>query len=83
MRKANLCYKQSKNKREGMPNWKNKRTSNFDQRMKGFNHNKIFGNNSQNFYQNNYQGTYFKGKTQQNITTPKGKDMPNNYVKKQ
>ena len=40
-----------------------------------------FGNNSQNFSKSTYQGTNFKGKTQQNITTPKGRDMPNNYVK--
>ena len=26
MRKANFYYEQSKNKREGIPNWKNKRT---------------------------------------------------------
>ena len=60
---------------------KNKRTSNFDQRRKGFKPNKSFRNNSQNFPKNNYQVTYFKGKTQQNITAPKGRDMPNNYVK--
>ena len=26
MRKVNLCYEQSKNKKEGIPNWKRKRT---------------------------------------------------------
>ena len=81
MKKANFCYKQSKNKREGIPNQKNKRSSKFEHRRKGFNPNKIFGNNSQNLPKNNYQGTDFKGKTQQNITIPKGRDMPNNYVK--
>ena len=40
-----------------------------------------FRNNSQKFSKNNYQGTYFKGKTHQNITTPKGRYIPNNYVK--
>ena len=29
MRKDNFYYEQGKNKREGIPNWKNKRTSNF------------------------------------------------------
>ena len=80
MRKDNFCYKQSK-KRESMPNWKNERTSNFDQKRKGLKSNKIFGNNSWNFSKNNYQGTYFKTKTQQNTTTPKGRDILNNYVK--
>ena len=48
---------------------------------KCFKSNKIFGNNSQNFSKSNYQGTYFKNKTQQNITTPKGRDMPDKYIK--
>ena len=43
--------------------------------------NKSFRNNSRIFSKNNYQGTDFKGKSQQNITAPKGRDMPNNYVK--
>ena len=80
MRKANFFYEQRK-KREIIPNQKNKRTSNFDQKKKGFKSNKRFGNNSQNISKNNYQGTNFKVKTQQNITTPKGRDVPNNYVK--
>ena len=46
MRKANFCYEQSKNKREGIPNWKNKRTSKFEQIRKCFKTNKSFGNNS-------------------------------------
>ena len=62
MRKANLCYKQSK-KREIIPNWKNKRTNNFDQKRKGLKSNKSFGNNSRNFNKNNYQGENFKNKT--------------------
>ena len=81
MRKANFCYEQRKNKKEGIPNWKSKRTSNFEQRMKGFKPNKNFKNNSRNFSKNNYQGTNFKGKTQQNFIAPKSRDMPSNYVK--
>ena len=46
MRKDNLCYEQRKNKREGVPNWKVKRTYNFEQRRKCFKSNKNFGNNS-------------------------------------
>ena len=80
MRKVDFCYEHSK-KRENLPNWKNKRTSNFDQKIKGFKSNKSFGNNSRNFSRNNYQETDFKSKTQKHITTPKGRDMPNNYVK--
>ena len=54
---------------------------NFYQRRKGFKSNKIFKNNYCIFSKDNYQGTDFKGKTHQNITTLKGRDMPNNYVK--
>ena len=53
MRKANFCYEHSK-KRENMPNWKNKRTSNFDQKRNGFKSNKSFRNNYRNFSKNNY-----------------------------
>ena len=63
-RKSNFYYEQSKNKKVSKPNRKNKRTSNFDQRRKGFKPNKSFGNNSQNFSKNNYQGIDFKCKTQ-------------------
>ena len=80
MRKDDFCYEQSK-KREILPNWNNKRTSHFDQKRKGFKSNKIFGNNSQNFSKNNYQRVHFKNKVAQNTTSPKGRDMPNNYVK--
>ena len=59
MRKANFCFEQRKNKKEGKPNWKSKRTSNFEQRRKGFKPNRNFKNNSRNFSKNNYQGTYF------------------------
>ena len=80
MRKAKLCYRQSK-KREIVPYWKNKRMSNFDEKRKCFKSNKSLGNNSQNLSKNNYQGTKFKIKTQQNVAEPKGIYMPNNYVK--
>ena len=80
-RKDNFCYEQSKNKKESIHNQKNKRTSKFDQRRKVFKPNKSFENNSRNFSKNTYPKTYFKSKTQQNITSPKGRDMPNNYVK--
>ena len=43
--------------------------------------NKSFENNSPSFSQNYYQGAYFKNKTQQNTTAPKGRNMPNNFVK--
>ena len=32
MRKANLCYGQNKNKRDNIPNWKNKRCECFEQK---------------------------------------------------
>ena len=43
--------------------------------------NKNFGNNYRNFSRNNYQGADFKNKAQQNTIAPKGRDMPNNFVK--
>ena len=73
-------YEQSR-KRESLPNQKNKRTSHFDEKRKGFKSNKFFGNNSQNFSKNNYEGADFKNKKQQNTTIPKGRDIPNNFVK--
>lgn len=30
MRKANFCYDQNKNKKEIIPNWKSKKTNNFE-----------------------------------------------------
>ena len=35
MRKYDLCYEHIK-KRESLPNWKNKNTSHFDQKRRGF-----------------------------------------------
>ena len=32
MRKVNLCYGQNKNKRDNIPNWKNKRCECFEQK---------------------------------------------------
>ena len=64
-----------KRERQRITNWKNKRASNFDQKRKGFKPNKSFKNNSRNLFKNNYQGTYFKGKTQQNFTAPKSRDI--------
>ena len=61
MRKADFFYEQGK-MRENIPNWKNKRTSHFDQKRKGFNPDKSFRNNSQNFSKNNYQGNILKVK---------------------
>ena len=46
MGKANFYCEQRKNKKEGIPNWKNKRTSNFEHKIKGFKTNKSFRNNS-------------------------------------
>ena len=40
--KEELCYEQS-NKRESLPHWKTKETSQFNQRRRGFKSNKIFG----------------------------------------
>ena len=80
MRKADFCYEQS-NKREILPNWKNKKTSHFDQKRRGFKSNKSFGNNSQKFSNNNYQRAYFKNKVPQNNRTPNGRDMLNKFVK--
>ena len=45
MRKDDFCYEQSK-KREILPNWKNKKTSHFDQKRRGFKSNKSFRKNS-------------------------------------
>ena len=57
----------------------NKKKSHFDQKKRGFKSNKSFGNKSMNFSNNNYQRTNFKNKVPQNTTTPKGRDMPNNF----
>ena len=61
MRKEEFCYEQGK-KREILPNWKAKKTTQIDQRRRGFNSNKIFASKTQNFSKNNYQKTDFKNK---------------------
>ena len=81
MRKTNFCFEHSKNKREGVPNRKGKRTNNFEQRRKGFKSNINLRNDSRNYSKNNYQETDFKSKTQQNFTASKNIDIPNNYAK--
>ena len=45
MRKENFCYEQNR-KRENMPNWKAKRSNNFEHKKKGFTPNRNFGNNN-------------------------------------
>ena len=75
MRKANFCYEQRKNKKEGVPIWKHKRKNNFEQRRKGFKSSKNFRNNSRNYSKNTYQGTNFKSNTQQNFTVAKNRDI--------
>ena len=68
MRKTNLCYDQNKNKWENIPNWKNKRRENFEQKKKGT----MFYKNSRNNYQG-YWGEIFKNYKQENPTTIKEK----------
>ena len=80
MRKVDFCYEQSK-KREILPNQKTKNTSHFDQKRIAFYTNKNFGSESQNFSKNNYERDDFKNKAPQNTTRPKGRDIPNNFVK--
>ena len=80
MRKDNFCYEQSK-KMKSLPNWKTKNESHFDQKRRGFKSNKSFGSKSQNFFKNNNQITDFKNKAPQNTLAPKGRDIPNNFVK--
>ena len=46
MRKDKFCYEQIRNKREGVPNWKVKRTNNFEQRRKSFKFNRNLRKNS-------------------------------------
>ena len=73
MQKANFYYEQNR-KRETMPNWKEKRYNNFEQRKKGFTPNQNFGhNNSRKFPNKNFQGNNFKGNSQQNPTITRNK----------
>ena len=58
-RKENFYYDQNKNKRESVPNWKNKRKINFDRRKKQNKFHKNIGNNY-NGYQGNNNYKIFK-----------------------
>jgi len=66
MRKANLCYEKSKNRRDNTPNWKTKRGGNSDFKEKNSNYKKDVGNNSQNFSKPNFQNTNSKRNSQHN-----------------
>jgi len=81
MRKANFSYEQSKNKRDSVPNWKDKRGGNSEHKGGNFKFNRNFGNNSREFSRNNYQGTNFIRNMQQNSTTMKEKEVPTGYNK--
>ena len=71
MRKANFCYEQNQ-KRENLPNWKAKRSNNFENKKKGFTPNQNFGNNNaRDVLNKNFQGN--KSNSQQNPTGPKNK----------
>ena len=65
MQKANFCYEHNR-KRENMPNWKAKRSNNFEQRKKVFTPNRNFGhNNSRKFPNKNFQGNNLKSNSRQ------------------
>ena len=67
-------------KRENMPNWKTKRSNNFEQRNKGFTPNQNFGhNNLRNFRNRKFQGSNSKGNPQQNPTGTINKEFTNNH----
>lgn len=78
MRKANLCFDQNKNKREIVPNWKNKNPNNFEKRRKDFRPN-INVNNSR-YYQknNNYLGNNYRNIGQKGYSPIRNKDVPKN-----
>ena len=61
-----------------MPNWKTKRSNNFERRKKGFTTNHNFGNNnSRNVPNKKFQGN--KSNSQQNPTVPRNKEFGNNH----
>ena len=80
MRKVEFCYEQRK-KRESLPNWKTKKTSQFDQKRRGFKSNKSFGSKTKNLSKNNYQKNDFKNKIPHNTAALKGMDFYNNFVR--
>ena len=62
-----------------MPNWKAKRSNNFEQKKKGFisNHN-FRNNNTRNFPNKNFQGN--KGNSHLNPNGPRNKEPANNHI---
>ena len=63
-----------------MPNWKTKRSNNFEQRKKGFTPNCNFGhNNSRNFPNKKFQGNNLKSNSQQNPIVTRNKEFTNNH----
>ena len=73
MRKANFFYEQNQ-KRENMPNWKTKRSNNFDPRKKIFTHDWNFEhNNSHNLPNKIFQENNLKSNSQQNPTGTRNK----------
>ena len=68
-----------------MPNWKTKRSNNFESRKKGFTPDRnLEHNNSHNFPNKNFQGNNLKSNSQQNHTVTRNKeftDNHSNYVK--
>ena len=77
MRKANFYYEQNR-KRENLPNWKAKRSNNFEHKKKGFTLNQNFGNNNaRNVPNKKFQGN--KNNSQQNPNGLKNKEFANNH----
>ena len=63
-----------------MPNWKTKKSNNFEQRKKGFTPNRNFGHtNSHKFPNKNFQGSNSKGNPQQNPPVTRNKEFTNNH----
>ena len=61
-----------------MPNWKAKRSNNFEHKKKGFTPNRNFGNNnSHNVPNKKFHGN--KNNSQQNPTGPRNKEFLNNH----
>ena len=65
-------------KRENMPNWKAKRSNNFEHKKKDFIPNRKFGNNNaHNFPNKNFQEN--NGNSQPNPNGPRNKEPANNH----
>ena len=54
-RKENFSFNQNKNKRENIPDWKNKMPNNFDPKKKQNKFHKNSGNNYRGYKGNNYK----------------------------